>query len=429
MNARPGIAVTTRRRSSLHLLVGIVSLLVLGCPTADTQREPILVLISLDGFRADYLERLAPENLSALADDGVRGSALVSSFPTKTFPNHYTIVTGLYPAHHGIVSNNIYDPELDARFGLGLREEVQRSDWWLGEPIWVSAERQGIRTAPLFWPGSEAEIKGVRPTHWLPYDDDLSAADRLQLFFEWVDSEDEQRPRFYTLYFSDTDGAGHRHGPESEELRQAVERVDRYLGDVVRGLAERNQPANLIIVSDHGMSATVPERVVLLDELVDLEGLDVVDLDPGAMIRVATEKQLTPDERETRVRQVITALDQHPNITAYHRDELPVELHYTGSPRIPEIIAIADDGWRMTRRERFERNPESFRGGAHGYPPSDRSMDALFVGNGPGFVSGVVAPAFENIHLYELMAALLKIEPAPNDGRPDVTAGFLRGDR
>ena len=412
-------------------LVAFFGLMASACRT-EPEREPVVVLISLDGFRADYLEKLQPPNLTSLARSGVVAEALISSFPTKTFPNHYTIVTGLYPAHHGITSNNIYDPDLDARFGLSRREEVQRSDWWLGEPIWITAEKNGIKAAPLFWPGSEAEIKGLRPSHWLPYDDDMTADARLELFFQWIDLPAEERPRFYTMYFSDTDSQGHRHGPDSDQLRDAVARVDGHIGDMIGGLAERNQPADLIVVSDHGMAPTSPERVILIDDLIDLSErgeLDVVDLDPVAMIRVLTEDddEQRGEPRGTTAARVIEALSQHPHLRAYHRDDLPSELHYSGSARIPEVIAIADEGWRITRRERFEDNPEAFRGGAHGYPPSDRSMDALFVANGPSFESGLTVPAFENIHLYELLAHLLGVEAADNDGDPAVTKRFLVG--
>ena len=184
--------------------------------------RPTVILISLDGFRYDYLEMYEPPNLRSMARDGVQARWMNPSFPSKTFPNHYTIATGLYPQDHGIVENNVFDKTFNATFTMGNREEVQSSRWWLGEPIWITAEKQGQKTAPFFWPGSEAEIAGTRPTYWKPYDGKMSNEARVDTILSWLDLPSGERPTLLSLYFSDVDSAGHDFSPESAETRNAV---------------------------------------------------------------------------------------------------------------------------------------------------------------------------------------------------------------
>src|SRR6266567_8518126 len=193
-------------------------------PIRDLQ--PTVILVSLDGFRYDYLHRYRPMNLNSLATGGVRARSMIPSFPSKTFPNHYTIATGLYPQNHGIVENNIYDPEFKSVFTLSKREEVQNGRWWLGEPIWVTAEKQGERAASFFFPGTETEIAGKRPTYWKTYDAKIPNEERVNTILSWLDLPRAERPTLLTLYFSDVDDAGHAFSPDSVETRDAVIRVD-----------------------------------------------------------------------------------------------------------------------------------------------------------------------------------------------------------
>ena len=233
--------------------------------------KPTVILISFDGFRYDYIDKYKPKTLNKLAKNGVRAKWMIPSFPTKTFPNHYTIATGLYPEHHGIIENNIYD--FDTVFSLGKREEVQNPRWWLGEPIWVTAEKQGQRAGAFFFPGTEAEIAGFRPTFWKNYDGKIPNETRVDTILSWLDLPVAERPTIYTLYFSDIDDAGHGFSPDSEETGKAVKEVDEDLKRLVDGLKKRKiyKKVNLIIVSDHGMAAVKPENSVILDELFDFE--------------------------------------------------------------------------------------------------------------------------------------------------------------
>lgn len=386
---------------------------------AEAAWAPTVVLVSIDGFRWDYFDRFPVPTLRRLAAEGVRAEGLIPAFPTKTFPNHYTLVTGLYPANHGIVSNSMYDPVFDASFSLGDREAVQDARWWEGTPIWVTAERAGQRTAAFFWPGSEAPIQGVRPTYWTPYDGRIPGRARVAQVLEWLELPFAERPTFITLYFSIVDDAGHRHGPDAPEVAAAVDSVDAWLGELVAGLETRGllERVDLILTSDHGMAATSPERVIALDDYLDLRDVRVVDWSPVAML-------LPRAGREEAVYRALRGA--HPRLHVYRRDEVPAELHFRGHRRIPPIVAIADEGWSISTRERREREPERFRGGAHGYDPRLPSMHGLFLARGPSFRSGEVVARFESVHVYPLMAAILGLEPAPHDGDLRQVAHLLR---
>ncbi len=413
------------RRIILGVLVILVSLLIVRCwddleTTAQDVDDlaPTVILVSIDGFRWDYFDRGVTPTLQRLADDGVRSEGLIPAFPTKTFPNHYTAVTGLYPSEHGIVGNTMYDPVFDARFTMGNRAEVQNARWWGGEPIWVTAEKQGQRAAAFFWPGSEAPIQSMHASYWMPFNNALSGNARVDQVLGWLDLPAEERPTFLTLYFSDVDGAGHNEGPNNEAVDEALSVVDAHLERLVEGLEKRGifDQVNLILTSDHGMTSISPERVVLLDDYINLDEVRVVDYSPVAL--------LIP--QEGRAEALYSQLSAAEHVSVYRKGELPEHLHYNSHRRIPDLIAIADLGWSISTRPYYERDPQRFTGGTHGYDPEARDMHGLFVAHGPAFRQGLTVGPFQNIHLYNLMASILKLEPAVNSGDPAVIAPLLR---
>jgi predicted AlkP superfamily pyrophosphatase or phosphodiesterase len=233
----------TRRYFFLFLLV--ISLFVCGflntkqAPQVIDNLKPTVILISFDGFRWNYFDKVSTPNLNRLSETGVKAKRLIPSFPTKTFPNHYTIVTGLFPENHGIIANKMYDPKLNATFSLGDRKSVEDSRWWGGEPIWVTAEKQGQTSAILFWPGSETEIKGIRPTYWQKYDQSLAYDKRVQQALDWLDLPVAQRPTLIALYFDAPDTQGHSYGPDSPEVKNAIRKVDTTIGILLQGLKQR----------------------------------------------------------------------------------------------------------------------------------------------------------------------------------------------
>jgi len=384
--------------------------------------KPTLILISLDGFHPDYLEKFQPKTLRKLARNGVRAKWLIPSFPTKTFPNHYTIATGLYPAHHGIIENNIYD--FGTTFSLGKREEVQNSRWWLGEPIWVTAEKQNQKAAAFFFPGTEAEISGVRPTFWKTYDGKISNAERVDTILSWIDLPQKERPTFYTLYFSDTDDAGHAFSPDSTEVATAVAQVDEDLSRLFDGLKKRkiSKKVNLIIVSDHGMATVNQQNAVFLDDAFDFSNAEKI-LWTGEIVQIFPK---TGEEEE-----IIKNLQiKVKNADCWRKPDIPERFHYNDGTRVAPIICSAHEGWILTNRARFEevkkRSDFLKPKGAHGYDNQLASMRALFIAHGATFKRGKVIEPFENIHIYNLMAKILKLKPAKNDGDLEKVRGIIK---
>jgi predicted AlkP superfamily pyrophosphatase or phosphodiesterase len=387
-----------------------------------TPERAIVVLVSIDGFRWDYLDRFHPPNLRRLADAGVRAEGLIPQFPSKTFPNHYTIVTGLRLASHGIISNNMRAEDIPGEFSLSNRDVLADPRWWGGEPIWNTAEKQGRVAAAMFWPGSETAIDGRQATFWTPFDDDMPHAARVERVLSWLKLPDGRRPSFLTLYYSDVDSAGHAAGPDSAAVRDAVLAVDRSIGHLVSGVESigLDDRVHYVLVSDHGMAALSRDRMIVLDDFIDVSQMDVVDWAPVL--------GLSPKDGD--VETLYAALkDRHPNLHVYRRDEIPKEYGIAGHPRLPAVVGIADEGWYITSRREVARWGQPDRnapGGTHGYDARAKSMQGLFVAAGPRFRSGVVVKPFENIHIYELMCAVLGLTPARNDGDPAVTRDMLR---
>jgi len=385
-------------------------------PAAQQRLDPTVIVVSLDGFRWDYFGRTPTPYMDQLMVRGVHARWMVPAFPSITFPNHYTIVTGLYPEHHGIVSNSIEEPKTGRRFAIGDTTAVRDGAWWGGEPLWVTAERQGEHAATYFWPGSEATIGGVRPSFTKRFDDRVPGADRINELLGWLDLPREQRPRFLTMYFSNVDHAGHEYGPDSPQVLEAVRAVDSLIGLLVTGLERRGllDQVNIVIVSDHGMAATSRDRVIYVDDYVDPSKLDIV----------ATGPVLFAWPRGGDTAQVARALARAPHLAVYTRDQVPERLHYRASPRITAIVALADEGWDV--RTRAEDVPgRRFPGGEHGYDNALASMRAIFIAAGPAFKRGYTSEAFQNIHVYDLLCAVLGLRPAPNDGSPDSTRAML----
>jgi predicted AlkP superfamily pyrophosphatase or phosphodiesterase len=410
------------RRAVLFLLLCLLVWAERGPILLGQDSRPTLILISFDGFRWDYRTMYSAPNINRLAAKGVSAD-LIPSYPSKTFPNHYTIVTGLYPGHHGIVANTIKDPPTGRRLSMSNSVENQDAMWWGGEPIWVTSQRGGLKSAAMFWPGSEAPIEGHRPNFWAPFNSELSGANRVDQVLSWLDLPAERRPTFLTLYFNEVDAAGHNNGPNSSAVRTAVRRADGHLGRLLRGL-ERRQLAdkvNIVIVADHGMAETSTNRVVLLDDYISPDDVEIIDINPtlGLFPRAGREDA------------VFKALvNAHPRLKIYRKSDTPEHWHYRDHPRIPPIVGVVDEGWqvlpRATLNQRLSRGETGTRG-EHGYDPRDAvSMRGIFVASGPAFKSGVVLPPFENVHIYDALARALGLTPARNDGDPSMARAMLK---
>ncbi len=369
--------------------------------------QPIVVLISIDGFRPDYIERGVTPVLRRLADEGAFGP-MTPSFPSATFPNHYTQVTGLHPDNHGIVSNTMRDEAL-GRFSLGNRDAVSDRRWWDdAEPLWVTAERAGIITGTMFWPGSEADIRGVRPSLWSVFDQSLPGDARVDRLLSWLDLPEGQRPRFATLYFDIVDTAGHNHGPDSAEVNEAAASVDASLARLLAGLEARglSDQVVLVIVSDHGMAETSPERAIYLDDVIDLESVEVLTW--GYLSGIYPR-----EGREVEVRAAL--LRDHANMDCWAKDQIPAHLNYGRHPRVPPYVCLAESGWMIASRAR----PITRVGGAHGYDPRHPDMAAIVLVHGPGVRAGVTLSDVSAVDVHPLLGALLDLEVPRGDGSLD----------
>lgn len=384
-----------------------------GCtapaPRSEAPLHDPVILISIDGFRADYLDRGLTPTLASLAADGVRADAMKPAFPTLTFPNHYTLVTGLYPDHHGIVNNRMVDPTTGKAFVYKDSDSIADPAWWGGEPLWVSVEKQGRRAAVMFWPGSDVAIDGVRPSLWFHFDGKLTPDQRVDQLLRWTDLGGSARPSFYTLYLEQVDHAGHDYGPDSAEVNAAMREIDAALARLVAGLKTRGlfERANIVIVSDHGMTATAPERQIFLDDLVNVDDAGLVT---GGILAGMNPKPATAVER--------VMLAPHAHMQCWKKSEVPARLHYGTNPRVSALLCLADDGWIITTHEDAAER-KHFPLGEHGYDNDDPKMQALFVAHGPAFKSGLRVREFDNVDVYPLLAHLLAIKPASNDGRFD----------
>lgn len=384
------------------------------------REQPYLVLVSIDGFRFDYLDRYPAPALNALAASGVRAGALIPAYPTLTFPNHYSIATGLWPANHGIVANNFPGDDAGDWYAYKDRTAVQDGRWYGGEPIWVAAERHGMVSAAFFFVGTEAAVSGIAPTHWHPFDREIPGEARVDQVLAWLSEPAETRPHVVTLYFEEVDETSHRHGPDSPASIAAIANVDRHIGRLVSGIAALAvaDEVTIMIVSDHGQSSYRQDAPVLvLDQVVALEGFAVVDGGSYAFLfaEEATEKRLI------EVRDAIN--DAWPHGRAWLKAEAPAAWHVTPDSRFPEIIVQANPGHGVIATS--ERD-YIMTAGDHGWAPEFADMHGIFIASGPRLPEGRTIEPLRAVDLYPLMRDILNLPPVQADGDPAVL-GLLEG--
>jgi len=387
------------------------------------QRAPVTILVSIDGFRSDYLARGVTPHLAALAADGVQ-APMRPSFPTKTFPNHWAIVTGDRPDRNGIVANSMEDASRpDEKFTMASDYPY----WWNeAEPIWVTAEKAGARTATMFWPGSNVPwggtkeqgwpytiTGGTRPSDWAQFNQAINGGQRVNMVLDVLRRPVAIRPKFVTLYFDTVDTAGHIYGPDAPETTSALTEVDARVGDLIEGLQAMGQPANLVIVADHGMAANSSDRVVALDRVANPADYRVVESGPYATLAAMPghEKALEA-----------ALLKPHPHMQCWRKSEIPARFHYGTHRRIPPYFCLGQTGWEV----QATAPKKAMTGGNHGWDDQAPDMQALFIANGPAFVKGAKpAPGFTNVDVYPMLARLIGVTPRPSDGNPAALSGLV----
>ena len=386
-----------------------------SCEGTKEKPDLYVVMLSIDGYRWDYSDRAETPNLDYIAENGVVAEYVIPAFPTKTFPNHYTMATGLYPDNHGIVDNNFYCPDLQLRYRLGDRESVENSDFYFGEPIWVTAEKQDVTSASYFWVGSELPVKDIQPTYWKRYDHTVAFEARVDTAIYWLKLPEENRPRLVMLYFDEPDSQGHKTGPDSPEITTVVERLDSLVGVLKAGIdaLPHADKVNFIVTSDHGMTNTSTERYV---NLLDHIERDWIKYFQGGNPVFSFEMI---ENMEDSVYNILKEVD---NISVWRKEELPERLNYGKSNRINDIIVLADSSYSVGIGEPHA----NFYAGAHGWDNANKDMHTVFYATGPSFKSGFVQPPFELVDLYPLIAKILGLEPAEIDGKLERVKPMLK---
>jgi predicted AlkP superfamily pyrophosphatase or phosphodiesterase len=420
------------RRLLLALLLTVVSLPhayasphpkapVIEVPNGDNGAEQLakhyVVLVSIDGFRYDYAKLYGATHLDAVAREGATApDGMLPAYPSVTFPNHYTLVTGLYPEHHGIVAMSFYDPQRKERYAFNDPKTVTDGSWYRGVPLWSLAEKQGMRAACFFWPGSEAEIAGARPSYYLKYDEKVPDEERVDQVVDWLKLPAAKRPHFVTLYFSEVDHAGHEYGPDAPETRAAVRHVDSMIGTLRAHLAKLHLPIDLVVVSDHGM-ATEQGGWIDLDQYVDFTGVETA----GSLMYPDSEQEAAKLYAKLRI--------VSNKFKVYRRDRMPAELDYTGEPRIgdPVVVPTGPYSIRVHGPADAARDHPPNKG-VHGYDPgSVPEMRAIFYAEGPDIRKGTKLKSFENVNVYPFLAEILGLNAPPIDGSAAVLEPALVG--
>lgn len=382
----------------------------------EQEQKPYVILISADGFRYDYAEKYHAKNLLRLSRQGIRAAAMIPSFPSVTFPNHYTLATGLYPSHHGLVGNSFYDPAKNESYSMSDKAKVRDSSWYGGTPLWVLAEQQHMLAASLFWVGSEAAEKGIRPTYYYNYNEQIPISRRIQIVKEWLSLPEEKRPHLITFYLSETDHAGHRYGPEAPETKRAVKTVDSVIKALTLAVKSTGLPVNFVFVSDHGMTAVDREHPLAMPAAIDPAKFIIPS--SGTMIDLHAKnkadimplyEQLKKEEKDYKV---------------YLKTNMPEHFHYGANDdrmnRIGDILVIPE--WPKVFSN---RKPGA---GYHGFDPQQvKDMQATFLAWGPNFKKGLEIPAFENVNVYPMIAELLKLNITDQiDGKKEVLHQALK---
>lgn len=376
--------------------------------------QAYVLMISMDGFRADYLDWTDTPNFDRMAQNGVKAESLKPVFVSKTFPNHYSLATGMYPENHGLIGNAFYATDLGEFYTMRDRSKVEDGRFYGGEPIWMTAEKQGLKAASFFWVGSEAS--GQRPSIWKRYDQRVPFEARIDSVMKWFSLPEKNRPRLIMLYFHEPDWTGHGKGPNHPETLEKVREMDAFMGSIMNKTADLSiaDYLNIIITSDHGMTEISEEQIIDLSKYVDLSMVSVEGSGPTVFISSDSEEELS---------EVYTKLQKVPHAQVFLKKDIPDRWHYRNNIRIKDILIVADEGWSLRPLGHGVSLPK----GMHGYDNELKSMHAIFVADGPAFKDGYARDTFEIVHVYPMVAHILGLKPFTGiDGRLEAVRDLLR---
>lgn len=382
--------------------------------------KPYVILVSFDGFRWDYVNRDITPNIQKIIEDGVYAKSLRTAFPSKTFPNHYSIITGMYTETHGIISNNFRDPQTGDWYSMGDDKGSKNdSKWYIGEAFWETAEKNGITSASYFWPGSTLKDTSRRPTYSKNYNRTTPYRARIDSLIKWLQYPKDKRPYFSSIYFEDTDDYGHYYGPNSVEINTAIKRCDSLVAYLDDGLTQigMKDSVNIILSSDHGMTDISKERTINIEEMLD--GLDYYVSDNGPFMLI----QPSENDRE-KIKSILESNQNHYKF--YLRENVPVHYHFSKSKRIPDFVLIADLGWFLASKKDIAKWDNYSGAATHGYDNNEIDMHGIFIASGPAFKENYKTGTVWNIDIYPLLCAIYKIQPNENiDGKLERISFFL----
>ncbi|MBI9055038.1 MAG: alkaline phosphatase family protein [Bacteroidales bacterium] len=390
------------------LLIAIVSFF--SCKSykdVDSEFEqPYVVMLSMDGFRWDYPEKVKTPNLDYVEEIGVRAEASIPCFPSKTFPNHYSMATGLYPDNHGIVQNSFYATDIGKHYSVSNRESIIDPDFYFGEPIWITAEKQGVKSASYFWVGSEAPHDGLFPSYHLDYNGAVPFEKRIDGVIEWLNLPEKERPHLIMWYIQEPDGIGHELGPDHFKTGEMIVYLDSLVGVFNKKISELSisDQINVIITSDHGMGQIKKEKTVFLYDLLQKDWC--VNVDGGNPV-------FSIDVKEEFYDTAYAILSTTNNITSWKKEEIPERLHFGKSPRVKDFVVVADSSWNLRKSSKRK----AYSGGTHGYDNRNKDMHAIFYAYGPSFKKNYQHHSINNIDLYPLICEILNLKPQKVDGK------------
>jgi predicted AlkP superfamily pyrophosphatase or phosphodiesterase len=381
--------------------------------------KPYVIMISIDGFRADYIQKYKPKNLLKIMNHGIYTSHLIPSYPTLTFPNHYTLATGRYPGHHGIVSNSFYDT---ARKEVYNAFNATSSDgtWYQGDPLWNVAERAGMVSYTLDWVGSAAHINNMDPTCYTNYNGAVTFAEKVNTAIQSLELSDSARPHFITLYTAAVDDAGHATGTDSVELKKSIEETDSELGRLWDYVQKSDLPINLVIVSDHGMVNTDINKIIYLKDII-------ADFDDTYKISDKGGAPMIYQEDPVKLKAAYEALKNNEvNFKAYLKDEAPADFHIDHPSRTGDIIIIPDIPYYVQTFRPVQGVKPTLKAGNHGWSPENKEMHTLFVAAGANIKKNKIVPAFKNVDVYPFVLKILSLKSTiPNDGDLDTLKRYI----
>lgn len=389
------------RKLTTHLLF-LTFLFLTTFSYSQSNKDAYVVLVSMDGFRWDYAKQFNLQNLKQIAKEGVHAKSMRPSYPSKTFPNHYSIVTGLYPDHHGIINNVFYDAQLNESFSLSSNAKND-SRFYGGNPIWNVAEQQGVKAASFFWPGSDIDKRN--PSYFKNYDNKIPYGARIDTVLKWLQLPEKQRPHLVTLYFDEPDHTGHNFGPLSPENKKMVLKMDSIMGELSRRLDQLaiGKQINLIIVSDHGIAAISNDKKVAILDYLKPEWLGYKDV-----VNPIMSIQAKPGYQDS----ISKALKKVPHIKFWKSTEVPKRLHYGTNPRVHDFVVEAEKGYSL-----ITKTSQNITGGTHGYDNKEKDMHAIFYAKGPAFKVDKEVKTFQNVSVYPLIAHILGLQIDPVDGK------------